>query len=37
MLLAPYLIQKMDAKTLQTLIEKVEGKLLAAKLTTFNG
>ena len=26
----PYLIQKMDAKTLQTLIEKVDGKILAA-------
>lgn len=28
----PYLLQKMDAKTLQTLIEKVDGKLLAAKI-----
>lgn len=28
----PYLIQKMDAKTLQTLIQKVDGKVLAAKI-----
>jgi hypothetical protein len=28
----PYLIQKMDAKTLQTLIEKVDGKQLASKV-----
>jgi hypothetical protein len=28
----PYLIQKMDAKTLQTLIQKVDGKILAAKI-----
>ena len=28
----PYLIEKMDAKTLQTLIEKIDGKLLAAKI-----
>lgn len=31
-LIFPYLPQKMDAKTLQTLIEKVDGKLLAAKI-----
>jgi hypothetical protein len=31
----PYLIQKMDAKTLQTLIEKVDGKVLAAKVLPF--
>lgn len=31
----PYLIQKMDAKTLQTLIEKVDGKVLAAKVLPY--
>lgn len=31
----PYLIQKMDPKTLQTLIEKVDGRLLAAKILPY--
>jgi hypothetical protein len=31
----PYLVQKMDAKTVQSLIEKVDGKVLAAKILPY--
>jgi hypothetical protein len=31
----PYLVQKMDAKTIQSLIEKVDGKVLAAKILPY--
>jgi hypothetical protein len=31
----PYLVQKMDAKTVQSLVEKVDGKVLAAKILPY--